>query len=403
MVRGLADLGLLGDVRYTSSVSGGSWANALLALRWADLKAEGFTTEAVDRLITRPFVETITTKSLMNHIVRNLWKVLGPKTRSDLLGDAFDEWFGHGQMMGDLPRDARFIFNSTNLNSGTRFFFEQARAGDWKAHYVPGDTVRVADALAASAALPGALSAQRMRSPNDVYPREHKPYLVDGAVYDNLGLEPYRSVRDRPLLVVLDAGGELKTGIMGRRRAWATVKRSSSVMQNQVTSVRKRWLVDNYRSWEEWEEREPEAYAAFCADPVGNTAAWRAWERRRRKGKLEPGEAEPAMPPRDARRGVIFSLDTTMEPNSSLESSMSRHQRWSPDPDAPEVPAWRAEMDLDTFRDHCAGVPMSAGKFDPLLARDLVFRGWWLTRETMRTFQPDALDRAAPNWSEWWV
>ncbi len=266
VIRALADLRLLGDVRYTSSVSGGSWPNALLALAWDDLKAEGFTTEAVDRLVVAPFVQRITTSSLLGHMAKNAWRLAGKATRSDLLGNAFDEWFGHGATMSDLSTDVRFIFNATNLNSGSRFYFEQARAGDYKAKYVKGDTIRLADALAASAALPGAMAALRMRAPNNVYPRADRPYLVDGAVYDNLGIEAILQVRERPLMVVLDAGAPLKRGVLGRRGFLTTVKRSSSVMQNQVTTLRRRWLIEGYRAWEDWEEHEPDAYAAYTAD-----------------------------------------------------------------------------------------------------------------------------------------
>ena len=402
VTRALADLGLLGDVRYTSSVSGGSWANALLALNWDELKAEGFTTDAVDRLLIEPFVTRITTSSLTAEMMKNLWKVLGPKTRSDLLGDTFDAWFGGGRTLGDLSPDARFIFNATNLNSGRRFFFEQARAGDYKAKYVKGETIRVADALAASAALPGALSAQRMRTPHDVYPKENRPYLVDGAVYDNLGLEAFGQIYERPLMVVLDAGAELRAGIMGKRSILRTVKRSSSVVQNQVTSLRKRWLIEGFRAWEDWEEHEPDAYRAYTGDQLAANAAIKEYVKRRRKKELRPDEVAPPMPPRNAKRGVTFGLDTSMDPkDGDIESTTSRHQRYQPDGMTTESPPWHADPDAAAFRTRCASVPMSAGKFDPVIAADLIYRGWWLTRESMRTFHPDALQAAPPAWNEW--
>ena len=335
-------------------------------------------------------------------MMKNMWRVLGAKTRSDLLGDAFDAWFGHGRMMGDLSPDARFIFNSTNLNSGRRFFFEQARAGDYKAHYVKGSTVRVADALAASAALPGALSAQRMRSPNDVYPKENRPYLVDGAVYDNLGLEAFGQLYDRPLMVVLDAGAELRSGVMGKRSILRTVKRSSSVVQNQVSTLRKRWLIEGFRAWEDWEEHEPDAYRAYTADQLAANDAIREYVKRRRKKELRPDEVAPPMPPRGAKRGVTFGLETSMDPkDGDIESTTSRHQRYETDGLTTESPPWHADPDGQAFRTRCASVPMTAGKFDPVLAADLIYRGWWLTRESLRTFHPDALHSAPPVWREW--
>ncbi len=106
VLRALADLDLLGNVRYASSVSGGSWANGILALSWDELAARDFTLDAVDDLIVRPFVEKISTRSLGRRMARNMWKVLGPRSRTDLLADAFNSWFGHDRRLDDLPIDS---------------------------------------------------------------------------------------------------------------------------------------------------------------------------------------------------------------------------------------------------------------------------------------------------------
>ena len=402
MIRGLSDLNLLRDVRYTSSVSGGSWANAMLALNWDALKARDFSPEAVDDLVVTPFVERVTTSSLLGHMLKNFWRVLGPATRSDLLGNAFDDWFGNGATFGDLSDDARFIFNSTNLNSGRRFFFEQARAGDYKAKYVPGSSIRVADGLAASAAIPGMFTEQRMRAPNDIYPKDNRPYLVDGAAYDNLGLEAFGQLHARPLMVVLDAGAQFKQGILGTGGILRSVKQSSAVVRDQVTTVRRRWLIEGFRSWEDWEESDPQAYEAYTTDQIAMNKAIADYFKRKRKNTLLDGEVPPPMPPRNSKRGVTFGLDTSMYPkDGDIESTTSRHQRYEPDDVAHEVPPWRTNARAKDFREHAASVPMSGSKFDEELACDLVYRGWWLTRESLRTFHPDALTVDPPAWSEW--
>ena len=206
VLRALADLELLGNVRYVSSVSGGSWANGLLALNWNELAERDFTLEAMDDLIVCPFVEKITTKSLGMRMVRNMWKAIGHRTRTDLLADAFDAWFGDGRRLDDLPLGCRFIFNATNLNSGVRFGFERDRIGDHRAHYIRAPEMLIAEAVAASAALPGMLAVHHLRTPHNVYRRRDRPRLVDGAVYDNLGVEPFMQLDRYPLLVMLDAG-----------------------------------------------------------------------------------------------------------------------------------------------------------------------------------------------------
>jgi hypothetical protein len=55
--RQLADAGRLGDVQFVSSVSGGSIANGLLACAWNELKAEDFSSDAVDARVIDPCPE----------------------------------------------------------------------------------------------------------------------------------------------------------------------------------------------------------------------------------------------------------------------------------------------------------------------------------------------------------
>lgn len=401
LLRALADNGLLANVRYSSSVSGGSWANALLARNWHALAQRDHDLAAVDELIVRPFVDRITTTSLTTKMALNLWRVAGPKTRTDLLADAFDDWFGHGMTLGELPADCRWIFNATNLSNGVRFGFERERIGDYRSHYIRAPEMRLADALAASAAIPGALATQHLRSPYNLYPRRGRPKLVDGAVYDNLGIEPLLNIRTKPLIVVLDSGARLKPTLTERLGLVGSVKRAQAVINSQPTILRKRWLVDKLRTWEDWEAADPEGYATYIADQRAGEAAIKEWQHRVRAGEVGPDESPPPMPPPRAVRGIVFGLATSMDPkDGNIESAASRHQTYSPDPAVPEVPPWHpAATDAAEWRAAVAGVPMSAGKFEPEICRDLIYRGWWLARESLRTFHPETLSRPAPAWS----
>lgn len=396
MVRAIADAGLIENVRYSSSVSGGSWPNALLATRYGAIADAGFSRAAVDEHVVRPFVDKVSTESVSNTMLRNSWKILGPRTRTDLLADVFDDWFGHGAKLGDLPEGCRWIFNSTNLTNGARFGFERDRVGDNVAKYIRAPEMRVADALAASASLPGALATQRLRKPYNVYPRREDPKLVDGAVYDNLGLEPLLQVREKPLIVVLDAGAPVRSSVREKLGILGSVKKSSQISARQTTTLRKRWFIDQLRIWEDWEAADPDAYSDFVTDQDAKQEAINEWVRRQRRGSLDDADQSlPTMPPRGARRGVIFSLGTTMDNARDIVSTISKHQRYRADPDAPEVPPWRARagsgLSPEEFRDSITSIGMAAGRFDVELCDDLVYRGWWLTRETLRTFHPDVL------------
>ena len=402
VLRALADLDLLGNVRYASSVSGGSWANGILALSWDELAAPDFTLDAVDDLIVRSFVEKISTRSLGRRMARNMWKVLGPRSRTDLLADAFNSWFGHDRRLDDLPVGCRFIFNATNLTSGVRFGFERDRVGDYRSKYIRAPQMLIAEAVVASAALPGALAVFHLRSPYNVYGWRNRPKLVDGAVYDNLGIEPFMQLRQVPLLVMLDAGAKLHQGIGGKLGLVGVLKRSSAVGQNQISTVRKRWVIDRFRTWEEWEEREPEQFNAYVDDQQAGDVLIAEWAGRKRRGELYPGEQPPPMPPRSLR-GVTFGLSTSMDPkDGEIETTISRHQQYGPDDDVSELPPWHdLETNVPRWREQCVDVPMSVGKCDLTVCRDLVYRGWWMTRESLRTFHPEALRKPPPRWTEW--
>jgi hypothetical protein len=167
--------------------------------------------------------------------------------------------------------------------------------------------------------------------------------------------------------------------------------------------VRKRWVIDRFRTWEEWEEREPEQFRAYVDDQQAADALIADWVGRVRRGELQPGEQRPPMPPPRSLRGVTFDLSTSMDPrDGEIETTMSRHQRYEPDEEVSELPPWH---DLDTnipsWRRQCVDVPMSVGKFDLSVCRDLVYRGWWLTRESLRTFHPEALSDPLPRWTDW--
>src|SRR4051794_36193131 len=76
VLRFLGDAGLLGRVRYVSSVSGGSVANALLALAHPRLEADGFTRAAVDRHVVEPLLARVSRRSFKWELLRNLWRVI---------------------------------------------------------------------------------------------------------------------------------------------------------------------------------------------------------------------------------------------------------------------------------------------------------------------------------------
>lgn len=333
VLRFLADSGLLAQVRYSSSVSGGSVANGVFASRYDELAASGFTGEAFDRLVLRPVVQVVTRTSVQAGLLRQAWRLIGSTTRTDLLGRSFDRhWFG-GRLLEELPADCQFIFNAANLTTGVRFTFEREVVGDYAVGHIPtaGTGLSVARAVATSAAVPGLFATvelPRLRFPCQ---GEHPVRLVDGGVYDNMALEAVDELPDA-LLVAINAGGLFPVARRGLP-ILHDLRLAQDSLYRQSTSLRRRWMVERFRAWEQATARNED-------------------------------------PPATGRRGVLFNLSTTVKPSQAWTQ---RHPR-------PPVPT------------EVAVIRTSFDRFSTAHSDALVHAGWWLTGATLTRYHPDLLD-----------
>ncbi len=181
-----------------SSVSGGSIANGLLAANYRQLEERGFTAEALDELIIKPFIGRVSTRSLTTKLLVNMWRALGIRSRTDVLAWALDRWFFSGLLLEELPNQVRWTFNAANVTTGVRFGFETDTLGDYVIGLAPtaGSEIRVAHAVAASAAVPGFFAPYRINSVRFPCQGDGEVKLLDGGVYDNMGLEVVDSLCD---------------------------------------------------------------------------------------------------------------------------------------------------------------------------------------------------------------
>jgi NTE family protein len=340
VVRLLADVGSLGDVRYLSSVSGGSVANGLVATAWPKLRERGFTAAAVDELVIDPFVERISRRSLKFSLLLGIWRTVGPSTRTDLLARRFDSWFFHELQLEALDPEVRWIVNAANLVSGTRFTFERDVVGDYTIGLATtaGTGIRLATAVAASAAVPGAFSPLRLRKVTFPCGTE-PPALLDGGAYDNTGLEAIDSERYRDTFVVaMNAGGLLRPGAYGKFPLVKELARANSLLYRQSIALRTRWMVDRF-------ERARHVPAGSPL-PVGT------------------------------RRGVLTGLATAFPERGPLEGD--------------RLADWRAAHREVVEHDgrHLALVPTVFDELDESLCRALVHRGWWLSGAALAMHHP---------------
>ena len=343
VVRLLADIGRLGDVRYVSSVSGGSVANGLLAVAWPKLRARAYTSAAVDDLVIDPFVRRISRRSLKMSLILGVWRTIGPRNRTDLLARRFDSWFYRKQQLDALDPEVRWIVNAANLVSGARFTFERDVVGDYTVGLAPtaGSGLRLSTAVAASAAVPGAFAPLRLKK--IAFPcATERPALLDGGAYDNTGLEAIDSDRYRhTFLVALNSGGLLRPGGYGKIPLVKELARANSLLYRQSTALRTRSMVERF------------GRAALV--PAGTAL------------------------PEGARRGVLTGLATRF-------------------PDEPgrgdgRLAEWRAAHAEIVEHDgsHLATVPTVFDALDEPLCRALIHRGWWLTGAAIACYHPDGL------------
>jgi NTE family protein len=342
VLRLLADAGLLAQVRTTSSVSGGSVAHGLFARHYPELEGHGFSPEALDELVIVPTIERVSAHSLVWALVKNLWRTWGPKTRTHLLARMFDEWFYGGLLLQDLSPSCRFVFNAANLTTGVRFALERDVVGDYVLGRVETSStgLHLANAVACSAAFPGAFAPFVLRGLDFPCADGRVPKLLDGGAYDNLGLE---AIDDRPetLVVALNAGGTFRTGSFGWLPLIRDLKRVNSLLYRQTIVLREREMVERFK----------------------------AWEQARRAG---------VEPPSWARQGVLFSLATTFD---------------DPSPD------WaRDRPEREQLRIPLALVKTTFARFPALTCRRLVYRGWWLAGAALTTFHRNVMPDELPRW-----
>ncbi|CRK59240.1 hypothetical protein-transmembrane prediction [Alloactinosynnema sp. L-07] len=338
-LRLLADVQMLSQLRYLSSVSGGSITNAATAVAWPGLRQRGFIGSAYDELVIDPIVQRVSKRSLKVSLALGVWRTVGPATRTDLLARRFDQWFFHGATLESLDPEVRWIISAANLVTGVRFSLERDVVGDYTTGLITtaGTGLRLSLAVAASAAVPGAFAPvvlDRLRFPCSTA----APVLVDGGVYDNTGLEALDSDRySQTFLVTMNAGGLLRPGSYGRIPVLRELARANSLLYRQSTALRTRRMVSLFE-----------------------------------RGRAIPTD-KPV--PADGRRGVLVGLATDI-PDSTSTLDAWRHAH----PEHRTVGG--ADLSL---------VPTVFDKVDSSLCRALIYRGWWLVGAALALHHPECL------------
>jgi NTE family protein len=198
----LGELGILPRLDRISSVSGGSITAGLLARAWSRLRFDAATGVADPALLREHFLEPVKAATARTLDVRvGISGFLPFVSAGNKLAELYDRHVFEGTLLGALPERPKFIFNAMNLQTGGLIRFTRGYIADWRALKATTRGIRLADAVAASSAFPPVLAPLRLdlRGEDVVTPEgarfgnpelHRELVLLDGGVYDNLGLEP---------------------------------------------------------------------------------------------------------------------------------------------------------------------------------------------------------------------
>lgn len=252
----LNEAGYLPRLERVSSVSGGSIAAGMLGFAWSQLD---FDERGVGQGFLDHFVVPLRALAARTiDLPAVVFGLVGPGTAADFIARTYRRQLFGDATLQDLPDDARgprFIINATNLQSGVLWRFSRPYARDYRVGEIPSPRISLGMAVAASSAYPPLLSPAILHfdeaafTPGTGHDLQRPPFttrvlLTDGGVYDNLGLEP---VKRFATVLVSDGGAGFrpaeKVGTDWARQGWRVV----TMMDNQVRSLRKRRLVEQYQ------------------------------------------------------------------------------------------------------------------------------------------------------------
>jgi NTE family protein len=271
VLRFLAEHGLLERVRHISSVSGGSLLVGLIlqraGMRWPT--SGGYLTTILPAVRDQLTTRNLQMSALGRLLLPWNWQFLS--SRANVVAQAIQASWGIRGTLSDLPPTPVWSINGTTAETGRRFRFKLNGCGDYQLGYADASAFPLAQALAVSAAFPGAIgplaikcsrydwrkrphwnaSKEEERSVQLPYKRLH---LYDGGLYDNLALEPLfdaglqQAKNPRGTILVSDAGAPLTVGFESGSFNPRRLKRWLDLATEQQRALRVRSFVNALRN-----------------------------------------------------------------------------------------------------------------------------------------------------------
>lgn len=412
VLKRLEEVGVLESVERLSTVSGGSVVGALYALRCVQRGDGAPGSYPVDALVeeVRPLVQShFRGRALLGTPRRAVQTGASFLTRFvsrvPLLADAFDRELFGGASLREVP--PWLLVNATNLMTGKSWKFFSDKAGD----YLIGatdrtDEIRLADAVAASAAYPGLadplpfrtrweylredLLDRRWERPDALsrWRRAHgRPAgrltvpLGDGGLYDNEGLNGLRSSRVTHAVYASTAAPEATyEGIRGFR----SLLRMVDVMHSRLGAVTRQHAHEMTHGADPTQARSRLLALAERVDEAGTPGFGEIAEELR-------DLASVGWPPRG--RQYVATAPVLLHRTTLGTNGFARF-----DPPLVVAPEHRGlHPDL---ADALARVRTDLDAYDPGLVDLLIAQAYFLTDAHVRVAMPELVaDTAAPTWA----
>jgi NTE family protein len=252
----LNEVGILHKLDRISSVSGGSITAGVLAKNWKQLTWDP---QQVATNFDEQLVIQVRQMSKTGVDVKAVLEGLLPfgDSAADRVAAAYRKHLFGDTSLQQLPDTPRFVFNSTNLESGVLLRFSKPYLADYRVGRIMNPDLPLAVAVAASSAFPPVLSPCTLHLKGQIWTDERGNELTepgfrdeikvtDGGVYDNLGLETawkrYRSI------IVSDAGGQVADDADPPTDPLRQTARVLDLIHNQALALRKRQVIGSFKT-----------------------------------------------------------------------------------------------------------------------------------------------------------
>ena len=253
----LNELGILSKASRIASVSGGSITTGILAMNWDKIdwngKSEGVATHEA---MTEHFIKPLMDATALNIDVGvSILGFVPGISGGNQLARSYDKHIFHNKKLNTITGSRRFLFCAANLQTGGLVRFTKEYVADWKAFFSTTHNIKLSEAVAASSGFPPILAPLRLDLSDEtvtapagaMYDNEalrKNPVLVDGGVYDNIGLEP---IWKRCGILIASNAGSNNPAMVSQFRLGMMMRVVNTFLDVSV-NWRERMLVNMFRN-----------------------------------------------------------------------------------------------------------------------------------------------------------